>query len=82
MAAIMKPNDPAPIKLKVYYQELLVTAISTTPIFLTKETTIEVPFSVNPMSVFIRNANHDGFVFLEKGKPVMFHNILHVTIAQ
>jgi len=68
-------------KLKVYYQELLTSAESVTPLFIKKEAVIEVPLSTSPMSNFIANARAIGYCFLELGKPTLFHNILHVESA-
>jgi len=77
----MKPEPPPPVKLKVYYRALITDSQSVSPLWLKKETILEVPFSNNPMSTFINSANHEGYVFLEIGKPTMFHNILHVELA-
>jgi len=40
----MKPEPPPPVKLKVYYRALITDSQSVSPLWLKKETILEVPF--------------------------------------
>ena len=68
-------------KLKVYYQELLTSSESITPLFIKKEAVVEMPLSTSPMCDFIEKTHKRGYWFLELGKPTLSHNILHVEQA-
>jgi len=68
-------------ELKIYFQELITSAESVTPLFIKKTAIIETPNSMSPMANFIEKVAKRGYCFLELGKPTLFHNILHVEVV-